>query len=73
MPSGASKGDYEAVELRDGGKDFGGKGVSNAVENVNKILGPELVRSKISCAEQWMAPKTKGVWEPTRYWAVVWR
>jgi enolase len=37
--SGASKGDYEAVELRDGGKDFGGKWGLNAVKNV---------RSKIS-------------------------
>jgi enolase len=35
VPSGASTGEHEAVELRDGGEAFGGKGVSNAVANVN--------------------------------------
>ncbi len=35
VPSGASTGQFEAVELRDGGDRFGGKGVSTAVENVN--------------------------------------
>jgi enolase len=35
VPSGASTGVHEAVELRDGGKAFGGKGVTRAVENVN--------------------------------------
>jgi len=35
VPSGASTGEHEAVELRDGGKEFGGKGVSRAVEHVN--------------------------------------
>ena len=40
VPSGASTGEHEAVELRDGGKDYMGKGVSKAVENVNgKIAG----------------------------------
>ena len=40
VPSGASTGEHEAVELRDGGKDYMGKGVLNAVENVNgKIAG----------------------------------
>jgi enolase len=34
VPSGASTGEFEAVELRDGGKPFGGKGVTRAVENV---------------------------------------
>jgi enolase len=42
VPSGVSKGKYEAVELRDGGKRYQGKGVMKAVENVNKIIGPEL-------------------------------
>jgi enolase len=36
-PSGASTGIYEAVELRDGGKRYMGKGVLKAVENVNKV------------------------------------
>jgi len=40
VPSGASTGEHEAVELRDGGSDYMGKGVLQAVENVNgKIAG----------------------------------
>src|SRR5919197_1811434 len=35
IPSGASTGEFEATELRDGGKAFGGKGVTKAVANVN--------------------------------------
>lgn len=42
VPSGISTGTYEAVELRDGGKRYGGKGVLKAVQNVNKIIGPRL-------------------------------
>ena len=38
VPSGASTGEHEAVELRDGGKNYMGKGVLNAVSNVNNIL-----------------------------------
>lgn len=40
VPSGASTGAYEAVELRDGGARYLGKGVLKAVSNVNNILGP---------------------------------
>lgn len=44
VPSGASTGIYEALELRDGDKSvFGGKGVLNAVKNINEILAPKLV------------------------------
>ncbi|WP_408007708.1 phosphopyruvate hydratase [Pseudalkalibacillus sp. A8] len=44
VPSGASTGEYEAVELRDGDKDrYLGKGVLNAVNNVNEVIAPELV------------------------------
>lgn len=43
VPSGASTGEYEAVELRDGGKDFVGKGVRQAVKNVNEIIAQELI------------------------------
>ncbi|MCE7793101.1 phosphopyruvate hydratase [Salipaludibacillus sp. CUR1] len=43
VPSGASTGEYEAVELRDGGDAWMGKGVSKAVENVNEVIAPELV------------------------------
>lgn len=42
-PSGASTGKHEALELRDGGKDFLGKGVSKAVENVNKYIAPAII------------------------------
>src|SRR3954447_19489693 len=38
VPSGASTGEFEAVELRDGGEAWGGKGVSQAVANVNGEL-----------------------------------
>src|SRR6056297_1131096 len=43
VPSGASTGQYEAVELRDGGDRYLGKGVLKAVENVNEIIAPEVV------------------------------
>ena len=43
VPSGASTGEHEAVELRDGGKDYMGKGVLNAVKNVNQLIAAELL------------------------------
>ncbi|NCC50424.1 MAG: phosphopyruvate hydratase [Spartobacteria bacterium] len=44
VPSGASTGENEALELRDGDKSrFGGKGVLKAVQNVNEVIYPELV------------------------------
>jgi len=43
VPSGASKGKYEARELRDGGKRYNGMGVLKAVKNVNEIIGPKLI------------------------------
>jgi enolase len=43
VPSGASTGEHEAVELRDGGKSYMGKGVSKAVNNVNATIAPELM------------------------------
>ncbi|MDA3004400.1 MAG: phosphopyruvate hydratase, partial [Actinomycetota bacterium] len=43
VPSGASTGEHEAVELRDGGKRYLGKGVSNAVNNVNTEIAKSLV------------------------------
>ena len=42
VPSGASTGEHEAVELRDGEKRYGGKGVEKAVRNVNELIAPEL-------------------------------
>lgn len=43
VPSGASTGTREAIELRDGGDRFGGKGVLKAVSNVNNIIAQELI------------------------------
>ncbi len=43
VPSGASTGQFEAVELRDGGDRYGGKGVATAVDNVNDTLAPQVV------------------------------
>ncbi len=44
VPSGASTGEHEAVELRDGDpKRYNGKGVLKAVNNVNEIIGPEVI------------------------------
>ena len=43
VPSGASTGAHEAVELRDGGNRYGGKGVLQAVDNITEKLGPALI------------------------------
>jgi enolase len=46
VPSGASTGQFEAVELRDGGTRYGGKGVLNAVRNVNEVIAPRLLEEE---------------------------
>lgn len=43
VPSGASTGKFEAIELRDGGDNLGGKNVSKALANVRDVLAPSLV------------------------------
>jgi len=43
VPSGASTGEREALELRDGGKRFHGKGVLKAIENIEKEIAPRLI------------------------------
>lgn len=43
VPSGASTGEHEAVELRDGGNAFMGKGVTKAVDNVNSVIAEEIL------------------------------
>lgn len=43
VPSGASTGEYEALELRDKGKDYMGKGVLKAVANVNNVIAPAIL------------------------------
>uniref|UniRef100_G1PMH5 Enolase n=1 Tax=Myotis lucifugus TaxID=59463 RepID=G1PMH5_MYOLU len=53
VPSGASTGIYEALELRDNDKThYLGKGVSKAVEHINKTIAPALVSKKLSVVEQ---------------------
>lgn len=52
VPSGASTGVHEAVEERDGGKAFHGKGVSKAVLAVNTVIAAELVGRNISSLEE---------------------
>ncbi len=47
VPSGASTGEHEAVELRDGGNDYHGKGVLMAVSNINNIISKELIGKSV--------------------------
>ena len=51
VPSGASTGSYEAVELRDGGSDWAGKGVASAVAHVNGEIHDVLVGMEVSDQE----------------------
>lgn len=50
VPSGASTGKHEALELRDGGKRYNGKGVLKAVNNVNKVIARRI--KGMDCTEQ---------------------
>ncbi|KAG7007099.1 enolase [Physcia stellaris] len=53
VPSGASTGQHEAHELRDGDKSkWGGKGVLKAVDNVNKVIGPKLIEENLDVKDQ---------------------
>ena len=47
VPSGASTGEHEAVELRDGGNDYHGKGVLKAVSNINNIISQQLIGKSV--------------------------
>jgi len=47
VPSGASRGKYEAAEIRDGGKRYQGKGVLKAVSNINSIIAPRLKEKEV--------------------------
>lgn len=47
VPSGASTGAGEALELRDGGSAFGGKGVDRAVENITTVIAPSLIGQEV--------------------------
>jgi len=52
VPSGISKGKYEAVELRDGGKRYQGQGVLMAVRNINKIIASKLKGKNVTKQEE---------------------
>lgn len=56
VPSGASTGECEAVELRDGGQRYLGKGVRKAVENVVEVIGPAILG--MNAADQAVIDKT---------------
>ncbi|MFH1671554.1 MAG: phosphopyruvate hydratase [Candidatus Portnoybacteria bacterium] len=47
VPSGTSKGKYEAVELRDGGERYQGMGVLSAVKNINEIIAPNFIGKEL--------------------------
>ena len=62
-PSGASTGIFEALELRDGGASYHGKGVLQAVSNINKVLAPALVGHSVlaqRAADDLMVQKLDG-------------
>ncbi|KAF6773010.1 hypothetical protein AHF37_07625 [Paragonimus kellicotti] len=52
VPSGASTGVHEALELRDGPPGYMGKGVLKAVENVNSQIAPALLKANLSVTDQ---------------------
>ncbi|OGK29290.1 phosphopyruvate hydratase [Candidatus Roizmanbacteria bacterium RIFCSPLOWO2_02_FULL_43_10] len=52
VPSGASRGDYESLELRDKNEHYQGQGVLHAVQNVNSIIANELVGMDINTLEK---------------------
>ena len=57
VPSGASTGSHEALELRDGGQEYNGLGVKKALENVNsviakKIIGIDVLKSSVDWANK---------------------
>jgi len=52
VPSGASTGVHEALELRDKGTEWHGKGVTKAVNNVNNVIAPELIKDCLDPVEQ---------------------
>ena len=51
VPSGSSTGSREAVELRDGGKEFNGKGVQKAIDTIHNIIAPTLLGMEVTNQE----------------------
>ena len=52
VPSGASTGSYEAVELRDGGSEFHGKGVRRAMDNIDSKIKPEVINKEFKSPKE---------------------
>ncbi len=52
VPSGTSTGKYEAKEIRDGGRRYGGKGVLKAISNIENIIAPKLKGKSITNQEE---------------------
>lgn len=80
VPSGASTGEHEAVELRDGGDRYGGKGVRKAVEGVLDEIAPAVIgldaveqRTVDQVLLDLTAPRTSPAWAPTPCWVYRWR
>lgn len=76
VPSGASTGRYEALELRDMNPDrYMGRGVKKAVDNINMVIravitGMDIMNLK--AIDGPMPPKTRVISEPMRYWPYPW-
>ena len=81
VPSGASTGEHEAVELRDGGARYGGKGVEKAVEAVLDEIAPAVIGHRAPTTSGWStrrcststARRTSPGWAPTPCSASRWR
>lgn len=80
VPSGASTGEHEALELRDKDKNrYGGKGVTKAVANVNNIIAPALkgmsALDQVGIDQAMLkldGTKTKSTWAQMLSWAFLW-
>ncbi len=80
VPSGASTGEHEAVELRDGGDTFMGKAVMKAVKNVNTVIAEEILGMLVfdqNLIDQTMidldGTRINRNWGQMRYWEFPWR
>ena len=77
VPSGASTGEFEAVELRDGGEEWSGKGVSQAVANVNGEIAKAVIgmdatdqaARRPGADRAGRHARTRRAWARTRSWA----
>ena len=75
VPSGASTGEHEALELRDKDpKRYGGKGTLKAVENVNTIIAPALIGWSALARRcwNWTVLLLNQNWAPMPFWAFLW-